>query len=128
MEHNFFWGIMAGAIVVLIAFLIPALLQSIKTAKAAEMFFKTSQESLYPLILKLTETVERSNRVASGIEESVHNVQRLAKAIGETGTILEDINAATRRTGMFVSVTSSALRAGIFAALGELAKGALKKN
>ncbi|RJQ49924.1 MAG: DUF948 domain-containing protein [Nitrospiraceae bacterium] len=125
--ENFLSGIIAGVLIVLAAFLVPAILQITRTAKAAESFLKSTQESLNPLILKLNETADRANRVTEGVEESVSNVQHLTKAIGETATIIEDVNRTIGRAGMFFSVTSSGLGAGIKAALGVLTKGAVEK-
>ncbi|RJQ49720.1 MAG: DUF948 domain-containing protein [Nitrospiraceae bacterium] len=127
MGSQFFWGIIAGAVIVLIAFLIPAILQITRTAKAAEDFIRSAEGSLNPLILKLNETVERTNRVAAGVEESVGHVQHLTKAIGETGALVEDVNRLFRHAGVFLSATSSGLGAGIRAAFGVLTKGAVEK-
>jgi len=125
--ENFLSGIIAGVLIVLAAFLVPAILQITRTAKAAESFLKTTQESLNPLILKLNDTVDRANGVVSEVEESVHNVQQLTKAVGETGALLGEVNNLIRKAGMVLSVTTSGFGAGIKAALGVLTKGAIEK-
>lgn len=127
MESQFFWGIVAGVLVVLAAFLIPAILQISRTAKAAELFIRTTQEQCGPLLIKLNETLERASRVASELEKSLDNVQHLTKAIGETGDIVSDMNSAIRKIQMFVTVTVSGLGAGVKTALGVLTKGAVEK-
>ncbi len=125
--ENFLLGVISGAVIVLAAFLIPAIRQITRTAKAAESFLRTTQETLNPLMLKLNETVERTNRVVAEVEGSVSEVQHLTKAIGETGSLLSDVNNVIRKAGMFITVTTSGLGSGIKAALGVLTKGAIEK-
>jgi uncharacterized protein YoxC len=121
--QDFFWGIIAGAVIVLVAFLIPAILQITRTVRAAEDFIKT----LNPLLFKLNETIDRTNKVAAGVEESVHNVQHLTRAVGETGALIDEINHFVRRAGVFLSAGTSGLGAGIKAAFAILTKGAVEK-
>ena len=127
MESQFFWGIIAGAVIVLVGFLVPAILQVTRTAKAAEQLLKTTEESLNPLILKLNETVERANRVVEEVELSIGNVQNLTKAIGETGAIVSDINNSVRSIQKFFWVTACGFGAGIKTAFSVLTKGAVEK-
>jgi uncharacterized protein YoxC len=125
--ENFFWGIIAGAVIVLIAFLIPAILQITRTVRVAEDFIKTTQASLNPLLLKLNETIDRTNKVAAGVEESVHNVQHLTRAVGETGALIDELNHFVRQVGVFLSAGTSGLGSGIKAAFAILTKGAVEK-
>lgn len=128
MESQFFWGIIAGVIIVLAAFLIPAILQVMRTAKAAEEFLKTTQASLNPLIIKLNETVDRTNNIAAQLDESISNVQHLTKAVGETGAIIGDINSFIRKIQTVTLVTTSSFGTGIKTALSVLAQGLMKKG
>jgi len=121
--QDFFWGIIAGAVIVLVAFLIPAILQITRTVRAAEDFIKT----LNPLLFKLNETIDRTNKVAAGVEESVNNVQHLTRAVGETGALIDEINHFVRQVGVFLSAGTSGLGAGIKAAFAVLTKGAVEK-
>ncbi len=121
--QDFFWGIIAGAVVVLVAFLVPAILQITRTVRAAEDFIKT----LNPLLFKLNETIDRTNKVAAGVEESVNNVQHLTRAVGETGALIDEINHFVRQAGVFLSAGTSGLGAGIKAAFAILTKGAVEK-
>jgi len=121
--QDFFWGIIAGAVIVLVAFLIPAILQITRTIRAAEDFIKT----LNPLLFKLNETIDRTNKVAAGVEESVNNVQHLTRAVGETGALIDEINHFVRQVGVFLSAGTSGLGAGIKAAFAILTKGAVEK-
>ena len=128
MDKQFFWGIIAGAFIVLVTFLIPVILQIKRTAKAAEDFLLTTQASLNPLLKRLQETVEKTNQVAANLNESISNVQHLTKAVGETGAIIDDVNRLIRQIEMFISVTTSNLGVGIKTALGVLAQGIIKKE
>ena len=121
--HDFFWGIIAGAVIVLVAFLVPAILQITRTVRAAEDFIKT----LNPLLFKLNETIDRTNKVVAGVEESVNNVQHLTRAVGETGALIDEINHFVRQVGVFLSAGTSGLGAGIKAAFAILTKGAVEK-
>lgn len=125
--ENFFWGVIAGGLIILAAFLIPAILQIKRTAKAAEDFLQTTQDSLNPLLRRLQETVEKTNQVASKLDESISNMQQLSKAVGETGEIISDINSLVRKIQIFFTVTTSSFGAGIKTALSVLTHGAIQK-
>jgi len=125
--ENFFWGIIAGAVIVLIVYLVYAILQIKRTLRAAEDFIRTTQASLNPLLFKLDETIDRLNNVAAGAEESLNDVQHLTKAIGETGTIINDINHYVRKAEIFFAAGTSGLAEGIKAAFAVLTKGAFEK-
>lgn len=128
MESQFFWGIIAGVIIILAAFLIPAILQIIRTAKATEELLRTTQTSLTPLIAKLNETVERTNSIAANIDESICNVKQLTEAVGETGAIIGDINNFVRKIQTVGLITTSSFGAGIKTALSVLAQGIMRKG
>jgi uncharacterized protein YoxC len=123
----FFWGIISGGLIILVAFLVPAILQFKRTAKAAEDFLQVTQDSLNPLLKSLQETVDKTNQFAAKLDESAGNVQQLTKAVGETGAIISEINNFIRKTQMYFSVTSSGFGAGIKTALSVLTHGAIRK-
>lgn len=128
MDKQFFWGIIAGAFIVLVAYLIPVILQIKRTAKAAEDFLLTTQASLNPLLKRLQETVEKTNQVAANLNESISNVQHLTKAVGETGAIVDDINRLIRQIGQFISVSTSSFGVALKTALSVLSQGLIKKG
>lgn len=128
MDTQFFWGIIAGAFIVLVVFLIPVILQIKRTAKAAEDFLQTTQESLNPLLKRLQETVEKTNQVAGKLDESISNVQHLTKAVGETGEIIDDINSLTRQVAQSISVSTSSFGVALKTALSVLTQGLKKKE
>ncbi|MEW6600746.1 MAG: DUF948 domain-containing protein [Nitrospirota bacterium] len=128
MDTQFFWGIIAGAFIVLVALLIPVMLQIKRTAKAAEDFLQATQASLSPLLKKLQETVDKTNQVANKLDESISDVQHLTKAVGETGAIIEDIKTLIKQISTLISGTISSFGAGIKTALGVLTQGIIKKE
>ena len=128
MESQFFWGIIAGVIIVLAAFLIPAILQIMRTAKAAEEFLKNTQASLTPLIAKLNETADKTNNIAANLDQSISNVKHLTEAVGETGAIIGDINSFIRKIQTVTLVTTSSFGTGVKTALSVLAQGLMKKG
>lgn len=128
MDTQFFWGIIAGAFIVLVAFLIPVILQIKRTAKAAEDFLQTTQKSLNPLLKSLQETVENTNQVVDKLDESIGNVQHLTKAVGETGAIIDEVNSLVRQVRHTLSVSTSSFGVALKTALSVLAQGLIKKG
>ncbi|MBI4825751.1 MAG: DUF948 domain-containing protein [Nitrospirae bacterium] len=128
MNIEFLLGIIAGFLFFLLLFLIPAILQIKRTARAAEDLLNTTNQSLAPLLTDLRETVERTNHVILKLDESMDNVQNLTKSIGETGAIISDINSFVRKIQMLVSFTTLGFSSGIKTALGVLTQGIIKKG
>lgn len=113
---------------VLFAFLIPAILQIKRAAKSAEDFMKAMLQSLTPLISELRQTIEKTNRAAEGVEESIMNVQRLTRSVGETGALIEEVNNLLRQTGISCAIKTASIGVGIKTAFNVLAKGLIKKG
>jgi len=128
MDKQFFWGVIAGAFIVLVAYLIPVILQIKRTAKAAEDFLLTTQASLNPLLKRLQDTVEKTNQVADNLNESISNIQHLTKAVGETGAIIDNVNRLIGQTFTLISGAMSGFGVGIKTALSVLAQGLIKKG
>jgi len=128
MDKQFFWGVIAGAFIVLVAYLIPVILQIKRTAKAAEDFLLTTQASLNPLLKRLQDTVEKTNQVATNLNESISNIQHLTKAVGETGAIIDNVNRLIGQTFTLISGAMSGFGVGIKTALSVLAQGLIKKG
>lgn len=128
MDTQFFWGIIAGAFIILVAFLIPTILQIKRTAKVAEDFLKNTHSTLNPLLIQLKETVEMTNQVAEKLDESISSVRNLTNAVGETGIIIDEINILLKQTSRFISGTISSFGAGIKTALSVLTQGITKKE
>jgi uncharacterized protein YoxC len=120
--------IISGVLILLLVFVVSAIVQIRRTAKSVEDFLKTTQESLNPLLKELRESVERANRVTAGLESSVNDVQHLSKAIGEAGSIINELNKLIRQSGLAFSIKTASLGVGIKTALNVLAKGIMKKR
>ncbi len=126
MTEQLFFVVIAAVVVILLGFLIPVILQLRKTAKSAENFLKVTQESLTPLLSELKESAERLNKISEDIEGSVSNVRHLANAVGEIGTMVDEVNNFVKQTGLSFSIKTASVGAGIKAVLSVLAKGIIK--
>ncbi len=126
MDTQLFWWLIVAIFLALLAFLIPTLLQIRTAAKSVESFFKTTQDSLNPLLSELKESIERTNRVTEGVEDSIKNVRHLAKSMGEIGNLIDELNDLVRQSGLSFSVKAASLGIGIKTALGVLAKGIIR--
>ena len=128
MSVQLFLGIIAAGFVILLVFLIPLILHAKKTLMSLGNFINTTQESLSPLLSELKISVERLNRITEDIEDSTKNVQHLAKTIGETGELVDELNNFIKKTGLSFSIKTASLGIGIKTALATLAKGIIKKG
>lgn len=128
MSVQLFLGVIAAGFVILLVFLIPLILHAKKTLMSLGNFINTTQESLSPLLSELKISVERLNRITEDIEDSTKNVQHLAKTIGETGELVEELNNFIKKTGLSFSIKTASLGIGIKTALATLAKGIIKKG
>ena len=128
MSVQLFLGIIAAGFIILLVFLIPLILHAKKTLMSLGNFINTTQESLSPLLSELKISVERLNRITEDIEDSTKNVQHLAKTIGETGELVEELNNFIKKTGLSFSIKTASLGIGIKTALATLAKGIIKKG
>ena len=128
MTVQLFLGIIAAGFIILLVFLIPLILHAKKTLISLGNFINTTQESLSPLLSELKISVERLNRITEDIEDSTKNVQHLAKTIGETGELVDELNNFIKKTGLSFSIKTASLAIGIKTALATLAKGIIKKG
>ena len=128
MSVQLFLGVIAAGFIILLVFLIPLILHAKKTLISLGNFINTTQESLSPLLSELKISVERLNRITEDIEDSTKNVQHLAKTIGETGELVDELNNFIKKTGLSFSIKTASLAIGIKTALATLAKGIIKKG
>ena len=128
MFTQIFLGIIAAALIILLALLIPVILQMKKTIKSADDFLKATGESLPPLLSELKQSAERLNKITEGVEDSVKNVQHLAKAVGTTGALVDELNNFVKQKGLSFSVKTMSIFVGVKAALSTLVKGIVKKS
>ncbi len=128
MSVQLFLGVIAAGFIILLVFLIPLILHAKKTLMSLGNFINTTQESLSPLLSELKISVERLNRITEDIEDSTKNVQHLAKTIGETGELVDELNNFIKKTGLSFSIKTASLGIGIKTALATFAKGIIKKG
>jgi len=132
MIEGWFFGVVTGvlsiALIILVAFSIPTILQIRKTAKSIDNFLKTIEGSLNPFLSELRASVERINRINEGVEESVKNIQHFTKSIREIGALIDEVNNLLRQTGVSFAVKTASIGVGIKTALSVLAKGIIKKG
>jgi uncharacterized protein YoxC len=123
-----FLGIIAAVAVIFLVFLIPVILQIKKTVKSAEDFLDATGKSLTPLLAELRVSIERLNRISEDVEYSVSNVKHLAKAVGDIGSLIDELNNFIKKTGLSFTLKTAGIGAGIKAAVGVLMKGIIKKG
>jgi len=123
-----FLGIIAAVAVMFLVFLIPVILQIKKMVKSAEDFLGATEKSLTPLLAELTVSIERLNRITEDVEYSVSNVKHLAKAVGDIGSLIDELNNFIKKTGLSFTLKTAGIGAGIKAAVGVLIKGIIKKG
>ncbi|MEK6528832.1 MAG: DUF948 domain-containing protein [Nitrospirota bacterium] len=128
MTVELFLGIIAAVAVMFLVFLIPVILQIKKMVKSAEDFLGAAEKSLTPLLAELTVSIERLNRITEDVEYSVSNVKHLAKAVGDIGSLIEELNNFIKKTGLSFTLKTAGIGAGIKAAVGVLIKGIIKKG
>jgi len=84
--------IIVFVILLIVAFLIPMLVQAKKTALQVDEFLKASQRDLIPMLKELREASERINRAAARAEEGVEHVGGLMESVGEVGDSIHRVN------------------------------------
>ncbi|MBI5025235.1 MAG: DUF948 domain-containing protein [Nitrospirae bacterium] len=126
MVNQILFVLITIAFLIMVAFLIPTIIQLRRTAKTIDEFLKTTQQSLKPLLDNLDGTVQTTNKIAHGIEDSIRNIRDFAQAVGNIGRLLNDINRLLKGTGASFAIKTASLGVAIKTALGVLVKGILK--
>src|SRR2546426_10803786 len=85
-------GVIAAAAVVLVAFLVPVLIQLRKTTQESTHLLRRINEDLPLLFKEATQAVQNLNQVATEMREGAARVRMLGEAIGE-------IRSEERRVG-----------------------------
>jgi len=111
-------GIMALAAVVLVAFLVPVLMQLRKTAEESERLLRRMNEDMPVLFREATQAAQNMNQVASDLREASAHVRVLGDAVGGVGDTINQVHGLVRGgTGTLLTNVSSLL-AGFRAAYG----------
>jgi len=111
-------GVMAAAAVVLVAFLVPVLIQLRKTAEESERVLQRMNEDLPLLFKEATRAAHNINQVATEIREGAARARVLGEAIGEIGQTINHVHGAVRGGASSLLTNLSSLLAGFRAAYG----------
>lgn len=119
--------LMALALVVLVIFMIPALLEIRRTAAEMRLFINQTNGELKPVLMELERNLSELRTVMEGIAERRENIQVFMEAVGDTGRNLRTINSVIG-TVANAAATSSVWIAGARAAGRFLAERLIKKR
>jgi uncharacterized protein YoxC len=86
--------IMAVALAVLVAFLIPTIIEIRKTVAAARELIANTDSELKPILREVNEALADVRVVTHGVAEKVDEVTSCMEAVGDTGRNIKAINAA----------------------------------
>ncbi len=111
-------GVMAAAAVVLVAFLVPVLIQLRKTAEESERVLQRMNEDLPLLFKEATQAARNLNQVATEMREGAACARVLGEAIGEIGQTINHVHGAVRGGASSLLTNLSSLLAGFRAAYG----------
>ena len=111
-------GIVALAAVVLVAVLVPMLMQLRKTAEESERLLRRMNEDLPVLFREATQAAQNMNQVATEMREAATRARVLGDAMGEVGETINQVHGLVRgRAGTLLTNVGSLL-AGFRAAYG----------
>ncbi len=119
--------VMALALVVLVAFMIPTLMEIRKAAADLRGFVTRTGGELKPVLLELERTLAELRMVTEGIAEKREDVQTFMEAVGDTGRNIRTINAVIG-TVAHAAVTSSVWMTGARTAGKFLTERLIKKR
>src|SRR3989442_8689340 len=111
-------GVMAAAAVVLVAFLVPVLIQLCKTAEESERVLQRMNQDLPLLLKEATQAARNLNQVATEVREGAACARLLGEAIGEIGQTINHVHGAVRGGASSLLTNFSSLLAGFRAAYG----------
>ena len=115
-------GIMALSAVVLLAVLVPMLIQLRKTAEESERLLRRMNEDMPVLFREVTQAAQNMNQVATEMRETAVRARVLGEAMGGVGETINQVRELVRGgTGTLLTNVGSLL-AGFRAAYGVFAK------
>lgn len=113
-------GVMALAVVALVAFLIPMFIQVRKTAEETERLLQRMNEDLPVLFREAREAAQSLDLVATDMREGVTGIRVLGEALGDIGQAVNRVNGVVRGGAGTLAMNLSGLLAGFRAAYGVL--------
>ena len=84
--------IVVVAAVLVVAFLIPMMVQAKKTARQIDEFITLAQRDVLPMLRELREASERINRASAKVEQGVEQAEGLMQSVGEVGDSIHRAN------------------------------------
>lgn len=119
--------VMALALVVLVAFMIPTLIEIRKAAADLRGFVTQTGGELKPVLVELEKTLAELRMVTEAIAEKREDVQTFMEAVGDTGRNIRTINVAVGSVA-HAAAASSLWLTGARAASKFLAERLIKKR
>src|SRR5438132_603562 len=116
-------GIIALAVVVLVAFVVPVLIQLRKTVEEAEHLVRNLNRDLPLMFKEAGETIHSLNRVAENLREGSEKAKVLGEAIGGIGEIVNQVHGAVRGGAASLLSNAGGLLAGVRAAVRVISQG-----
>src|SRR2546425_12159006 len=105
-------GVIAAAAVVLVAFLVPVLIQLRKTTQESTHLLRRINEDLPLLFKEATQAVQNLNQGATEMRGGAARVRMLGEAIGEIGQTINHVHGAARGGASSLLTNLSSLLAG----------------
>ncbi len=98
--------LIAAALIILVAVLIPTLLTIKRTAASVGDLADMVQGELRPTLQELTGVLTELKTVGEGVAEHTDDVRKFMTALGETGTNLNSINRSVGTVTTVLNTTS----------------------
>jgi len=111
-------GVMALAVVVLVAVLVPMLMQLRKTAEESERLLRRMNEDLPVLFREATQAARNMNQVAGEMREAATRARVLGEAMGGVGETINEVRELVRGGAGTLLTNVGSLLAGFRAAYG----------
>lgn len=126
---NQIWiGLIVFAILAMIGFLIPLLIELRKTARSIRKFLKRTEESIEPTLEELQQTLKSLRSVSDELNDVTDDIKTFSGAVRDigqnirhVGNLIDDVTSST-------IIKASGLRVGIRTALEVLLNNLLKKG
>ena len=111
-------GVVALAMVVLVAFLVPMWIQLRKTAGEAERLLRRMNDDLPVFFHEATQAAINLNQVATEVQEAASHARVLGEAMGEVGETINQVRGLVRNGAGTLLANVGSLVAGFRAAYG----------
>jgi len=109
-------GALAAGFLVLVAFLIPTLLQIRKTVAESERLLARLNSELPPLLNEMRGMIENVNALAGQARDGVEHAAVLLHAVGELGETVQEVHETVRGQSGKLLVNLASVVAGVKAA------------